>query len=322
MKAGRPGPALAAAATVAVALLAGCGGKSVTVSTGAGVAPGHGPKLFAYDAGKPLDAVEGDVQSGNGVEVQTVAFKSFDGQTVDGVLAHPDSDGPFRCLIFQGGLEYSPSPGFFLTDPLLATRYEVLSIQPRFGGGQLADKVTAFAAQHDPSVLAQLIRYTVIDLRRGIDLLRSRPECEGDGIGYVGISFGGILGSLVAGADERITAPALIAAGGDWSKLLEGTDLILPGIEDSARRFDEALRILAPLDPDHWVAQISPRPVLMVSGRNDPTVVPPAARSLHAAANSPKQVLWYAGGHDPFTGPWADRVTSTLLGFLHANLGG
>jgi cephalosporin-C deacetylase-like acetyl esterase len=321
MKAGRPGPALAAA-LLALALAAGCGGRSVTVSTGAGVAPGHGPKLFAYDGSKPLDAVEGDVQSGNGVAVQTVAYRSFDGETVNGVLARPDSGESHRCLIFQGGLEYSPSPGFFLGDPLLATRYEVLSIQPRFGGGQLADKVTAFAAQHNPSVLAQLIRYTVIDLRRGIDYLQSRPDCEGDRIGYVGISFGGILGSLVSGADDRIAAPALIAAGGDWRKLLQGTDLILPGIEGNARRFDEALRILAPLDPDHWVAQIAPRPVLMINGRNDPTVVPPAARSLHVAANSPKQVLWYAGGHDPFTGPWADRVTSTLLGFLRDNLGG
>jgi cephalosporin-C deacetylase-like acetyl esterase len=321
MKAGRRGPALAAALMVG-ALLAGCGGKAVTVSKGPAVAPGHGPKLFAYDAGRPLDPVEGETQSGAGVDVETVSYKSFDGETVNAVLARPQGDPPYHCIVFQGGLEYSPSPEFFLNDTLLASRYEVLSIEPRFGGARLADKVTAFAAQHDPSVLAQLIRYSVIDLRRGVDYLQSRSDCEPGGIGYVGISFGGILGSLLAGADDRITAPALIAAGGDWSRLLKGTDLILPGVEDNPQRFAEALRVLAPLDPDHWVAQISPRPVLMINGRNDPTVVPPAARSLHAAAGEPKEVLWYAGGHDPFTGPWADRVTASLLGFLRSQLGG
>jgi cephalosporin-C deacetylase-like acetyl esterase len=310
---------------LSAALLAACGHHAAVTTSSSTTSTSPLPPesdLFSYDSSEPLDATEGPVTNGSAVEVQEVQYKSFDGDTVPAILARPRNlQAPYRCLVFQGGLDYTPTEGFFLQNPLIAGRYEVLSIEPRFSGSRITSKVEAFAAQHDPNVLAQLIRATVIDLRRGIDYLESRPDCKQGGVGYIGISFGGILGSLLAGADSRVQAPALIAAGGNWRILLKGTDLVLPGVEDQPARFDAALQALAPLDPDRWVPRISPRPVLMINGRHDHTVVPPAAMALHAAAGQPKKVVWYAGGHDPFTGPWAKRVTATLTAWLVSNLG-
>ena len=58
------------------------------------------------------------------------------------------------------------------------------------------------------------------DTRRAFDLLASRPEVDGERIGIVGVSFGGIVGATAAGIDGRFSRAVLVLAGGDLMNVI------------------------------------------------------------------------------------------------------
>ena len=58
--------------------------------------------------------------------------------------------------------------------------------------------------------------------------------------------------------------------------------------------------LLAPEDPLTFAPHIAPRPILMLGGRKDTTIVPKAQLELFDAARQPKQIVWYPQyGHVP-----------------------
>ena len=58
-----------------------------------------------------------------------------------------------------------------------------------------------------------IITQTVFDLRRGVDFLQSRPEIDGNRIGFFGISLGGSIGTVFCGVAERVKVPVIALAG-------------------------------------------------------------------------------------------------------------
>ena len=52
------------------------------------------------------------------------------------------------------------------------------------------------------------------DLRRGVDLLLSRPDVAKDRLGYAGGSYGGAQGGLLSGVETRIKAYVLVVGDG------------------------------------------------------------------------------------------------------------
>lgn len=157
-------------------------------------------------------------------------------------------------------------------------------------------------AARDPQRLYQALVGTVIDLRRAIDFLARRPECDAQRIGYLGASLGGFAGTMLTAVDARVVAAGLLVTGGKWSAILRETRLLLPRLERQGPAFRRVLRLLAPLDPARWIGHISPRPVLMINGTRDTTIGPEAARALRRAAREPKRYDRYPGGHGQYLG--------------------
>lgn len=106
--------------------------------------------------------------------------------------------------------------------------------------------------------------------------------------------MGAILGSIVAGVDERVDAAALLVGGGGWEQILATSQhplvqrLRTQGIEPG---------ILERIDPVNFIGHISPRPVLLVNGTQDAIIPRTAAEALQAAAGEPREIIWYEGGH-------------------------
>ena len=124
----------------------------------------------------------------------------------------------------------------------VALGFGVFSIDSRRSGdrgrpGELEE------AGADPVALEAMLRGTVVDLRRGIDYLLHRGECHPRRIGYVGLSMGGFLGSMLAGVDERVAAPVLVVSGADWRVFLEGSDALLSGVEADAAALEHAVAV-------------------------------------------------------------------------------
>lgn len=253
------------------------------------------PSVFDYDAGAPLDATSVPAEGTDAAALEEITYTTFDGATVPALLALPTAgDGPFPCIVTEGGFGSDRHAVGF--EDAVSRGFGVFSIDQR-NAGDRGIEADLEAAGMDPDLLLDMLRGTVIDLRRGLDYLETRVECDPDRIGYLGFSFGGFIGSLLAGADERVQAPVLVVSGADWQLFIEESDALLTGIEYDPQAAAHAVEVLDPIDPKRWVGRISPRPVLMIWGNADEAIPPVVAKALHDAANEPKTVLEYDGGH-------------------------
>jgi hypothetical protein len=133
-----------------------------------------------------------------------------------------------------------------------------------------------FERPADEMLWSEFVRQSVLDLRRLVDAVEHLGEVDTHRFVYVGFSLGGMLGAIFCGVDPRPRGAALVIAGSGESG--------------------------APLDPNRYVAQISPRPVLMVNASHDETVSREATERLFAAARDPKQIEWYEAGHRTLPG--------------------
>jgi len=164
---------------------------------------------------------------------------------------------------------------------------------------------------------------TVIDLRRAVDYLETRPEIDVNKIGYVGGSMGGILGAIFIGVEPRIKAAVLIVAGGNMSLMIrESQHYTMSAVREHLQKegisYEELQRILDPIDPINFIKYFSPRPVAFHLGKYDTIVPAEAGRQLYEAAGEPKWVYWYDAGHNlPL-----DIVLTRTLDFLNQNLRG
>jgi uncharacterized protein len=275
---------------------------STTASNGAATVyvPGTTDREpFSYDEATPLHATERQVAMTGSYRAFRLTYRSVD-QTVPAYLSVPTRPAARAvCLVIQHGLHGSKEDGRGFWDPLAQQGATTLAIDARFHGerGSASELERVLS---DARSLRTMLQGTVIDLRRGIDVLQQRPECADARIGYVGFSMGGVLGALLAGSDTRVQAPVLVVAGGDWRTLLrDPRNPWLPAGVIGPAHLNESVHVLDPIDPVHCVGRISPRPVLMVNGDADEVIPVAAADALHNAAREPKQVEWYHGGHSP-----------------------
>lgn len=176
------------------------------------------------------------------------------------------------------------------------------------------ERATADPAPLDAAGIETLLKVgvpqTVVDVRRGIDLLSRYHEVDTGRIGLLGVSLGAMIGTVAAGVEPRIKTTVLVSGGGDWGLILKGAaqsgilakDVDAPGAAgiDWGRVTDA----LAGVDPLTFGPHIAPRSLLMECGRLDTIVAPQSAEELYDAASAPDNanvhIDWYANsGHVP-----------------------
>jgi dienelactone hydrolase len=148
----------------------------------------------------------------------------------------------------------------------------------------------------------------IVDLRRGIDLLLSLPEVDPERLAYVGTSYGGRMGGLLAGVEHRLKAYVLVVGGGgmvsfytDPARRAEWL-----GIPDATRRLWVAL--MWPIEPIHYIGCASPAALLFQNGTLDTSSTPADALHYQEAASEPKTIRWYQAGHGLNTAACHDQV--------------
>jgi cephalosporin-C deacetylase-like acetyl esterase len=251
-------------------------------------------EFVGYDSALPLAAEVKEESPGR----YHVIFSSAHDARVTARLMLPPGGGKSAAVLLQHGYTGSKDDFAPLQLALAAQGIASLAVDAPYHGERKVAGADIFGPylHHTRDGLAQ----AVIDLRRGIDYLQSRPEVDADRIGYLGASMGGILGADTAGADPRLKAVVLWVAGGNWGRLIETSSLArrLFAQSPSAESLSDAGRVLRPVDPLVWVARIAPRPLLMLNGRQDDVVPPPTTEELFAAAREPKEIRWYDSGHN------------------------
>jgi dienelactone hydrolase len=142
------------------------------------------------------------------------------------------------------------------------------------------------------------IRQGVLDCRCAAAWLAARPEVDADRLGMVGTSLGSFLTALTAANEPRIKNVCLLLGGGglvdayydhprakpvtEWVDLVGGKNLVK--------------KLIAPVDPITYAAQLKGKNLLMIAARNDEIVPPRAATQLWEATGK-QRIIWLDAGH-------------------------
>jgi pimeloyl-ACP methyl ester carboxylesterase len=146
----------------------------------------------------------------------------------------------------------------------------------------------------------------ITDLRRGIDLLDQQLGPDGAAhVSLVGLSYGGAMGALLAGVDERVESAVLIVGDGGLVAHMTDGDGAPAGPLSSVPepRASAWLDEMRPIEPLAYVGD-SDATFLFLNGRHDTQVDVADAEQLHAAAGEDSEVRWYDTGHDLTAGAY------------------
>jgi cephalosporin-C deacetylase-like acetyl esterase len=280
--------------------------------------------IFGYDKNLPLDPQVSVAEETPAYTCYKVVYRSAHDQRVPAFLVLPKNrseDQKLPCVILMHGLGGDKSMLKMLWPMLTNAGYALFAIDAQYHGERKPKDALPFFGVY-PYYSRDALIQTVIDLRRAVDYLETRSEIDPKRIGYIGASMGGILGAMFAGVDDRVQAPILLVAGGNWKMMMDKSVLSLfreNRESQAAKEIERAMKAMDIVDPIHWVGRISPRPVLMINGDADDVVPVEANRALHEAAREPKKIVWYKGGHVP---PPTElpNVLNTVMDWLNQHL--
>jgi dienelactone hydrolase len=266
--------------------------------------------FYGYD-GLPLNVQEKKAADVDASVAYHLAYDSAHDQRVTALLTIPKGQGPFPVIIAQHGLGGSKEVDYVaaVRDVLVGQKYAVMSIDAQYHGERMRPGQERFMQVPAPYTIRDAFVQTVIDLRRAVDLLQSRPEIDATRIGYWGASMGAIQGAIFCGVDSRVKAACLVVGGGGLQASMSRRLGVTLG--------EDIRQAVAVIEPNNYVGMIAPRPLLMLNGKKDTTISPEAAQSLFDAAGEPKRIIWYDAGHTDLP---PDQVMGESLRFFSENL--
>lgn len=252
--------------------------------------------LFDYDAGEPPETRV----TGTDVTIRDLAYQAAPDRWVRAYLIGPfkdlrSSQAPAPGRSQRAGLLFlHPGPGSrttFLTEAVTLAGMGAVSllVDAPWGGDGAAAWGRSLA---DPENAVREHILTAIGLRRGIDLLTARPDIDPERIGFVGHSFGALVGGVLVGVDRRLKAAVLMAGTGRFADIAALNMSTLRGEGLAQYR-----RTLAEIDPAAWVGRAAPTALLFQAGLRDEAVTYEQSREFFERASDPKSLKWYDAGH-------------------------
>ena len=279
------------------AILVGLAGPAHDDDPGEALAP-ELLALFDYDRGADLDLREEEIESFDGFDRIDLSFASpFEsaskeaGERVPAYLYQPHSDGPWAGMLLMHGMPGDRSDGRGLAEGYVRSGCLVLAISAPWARSVPMDPMTMTAKDRENQI--QLIQ----DLRRGVDLLRSFPEVDSERLAYLGVSYGGAMGGLLAGVERRIEAYALVVGDGGLVAHMTSPGDEIPPEDVTEEEWLAWVEAMAPIEPIRFVAHARPAHLLFQNGKTDRLVPAADAEAYQAAASEPKTLMWYEGGH-------------------------
>jgi len=139
----------------------------------------------------------------------------------------------------------------------------------------------------------------IIDLRRAIDLLMDRSDVDPERIAYLGVSYGGAMGGLLAGIDHRLKACVLIVGDGGWVTHESNLASPIMSVDKFFKDYKAWIDAMWPIEPIHYVSHASPTPLLFQNAVRDQFVNVDDVIRYQDTASEPKRIIWYDAEHWP-----------------------
>lgn len=253
--------------------------------------------LFDYDQNASLDVKEVGVVNRNGIRIHDITYASPKGGRVTAYVVVPAGKGRFAGIVF-GHWGYGTRTEF-LPEAMLYAKAGVVSLLVDDLGVRPAPW-RRNAPGSEPDAVRNNFIQSVVDLRRGIDLLRSRPDVDPDRIAYVGHSSGAHWGAILSAVDRRLKTVVLMAGVPDEAAIyMESDDPEYVELRRNTPKeeLEKYLKTVGALDAIRYVPHAAPTPLLFQFARFEQYFNEAAMRRYAQAASVPKLVLWYDTGH-------------------------
>lgn len=260
-------------------------GVSIAVWATAAVAGRSLTATYDYDPSIPLEATADEEKTEGQFVTQRVVFASTYGEVISALLVRPVGVEKPPVLLAMHGLACSKDDARNWAQIVGSRGIAVFAIDMPFHGERATEDAN-WHAFRDQRLGPICMRRTVLDNLRALDYLRTRTDLDVRAIPLLGASMGANLGGIVAALDTGVAGACLIS-GSATPGPEPGTYLHL----SDPRKAD--------LDVTNFLAWISPRPVLVMTGDADPGVPIAYGEALYAAAADPKELFVYRGGHVP-----------------------
>lgn len=258
-----------------------------------GAATAKDREVFAYNVNAPLNLQQTVESTQNGIQFSGISYSSPDGGLVPGILVEPTNRTGLRpgIVVLHPSAQNARGMGPYATY-LAQNGAVVIAIDApywRRGG----TSIPLFTAT-DRLEQIQLIK----DLQRAVDVLRAHPNVDDDRIGFEGYSYGGIIGALFVGVEERLKAAVLAAAhGGQVTGATASTNLGWLAVNTTCATRTTWFQSMVPIEGIRFIPNAAPTELLFQMGRFDTAVLFPDAQALANAASNPKEIRIYETGH-------------------------
>lgn len=258
--------------------------------------------FFAYDRRLPFELDVRARDEEDGVRLERISFLSTSGVRAMANVYRPAGRAPSgrpALLVIHGGTGAGKESMDVPARRLVRAGFDVMAMDLQHFGERATDLLTTFTEQekHDRLYNQQAaylawVAQTVKDAGRAFDVMVEHFGADPARVGLVGYSRGAQMGTIVAGADRRFAAVALLY-GGHFD------------------RFETGHR--APACPANYIGRISPRPLFLLNGEHDSDYFKDSSvLPLHRHAKEPKTVVWADTGHQYPTPEHFDRLTTWL----------
>ena len=224
--------------------------------------------------------------------VERVQLTSSTGLTATGWVYHPaNPSGCYSAVLLQDGREENSDvirrlPAEFGDVVVVSLDYPpAMPYELR-----LRDVVS------DPSRIRQAARQIPALFSLGAAYLKQRIDVDSTRIAIAATSFAVPFASIAAAFDTTFRNVALVYGAGDLSRVIAANLTFRPRVLRRPVAW-LATRPFAEFAPERFVGHISPRPIVMVNGIDDPQMPVEAVRHLYRAARQPKSIVWLKTGH-------------------------
>lgn len=220
-----------------------------------------------------------------------VRLRGADGLTATGQLLQPPASSGNAAVLLQDGRELNSA----------ALQY----LPPEFGDVVVLsldypEELPYTISVSDLVLRADDLRNAAARIPRmfglAADYLVARADVDTARLIMVATSFAVPFATQTAARDQRFANVALIYGAGRMEDVLATNLTLRPRMLRRPAAW-LAMRPFREFAPERYIARISPRPVVMVNGLDDPQMPRRAVESLYAAAAEPKELIWLRTGH-------------------------
>jgi dienelactone hydrolase len=241
--------------------------------------------------GELVSTRETPLEHQSGYVLNHVQLENDTGIKVEGHVRIPSSNaGPYPSLVLLGGLRTGKRVLDYIQDSedivLLALDYPYEEKKGKYTVREFLAKL--------PDMRRAIVN-TVPAVMLSIDYLLEKEEVDADRIVLVGGSVGALFAPAIAACDQRISAVAILFGAGDLQSLIRANVELPPPLPAIAGWVGGLL--VSPVEPLKYVDRISPRPLFMLNGTDDPRMPTRCTRLLYEKAKQPKVSRWIPSGH-------------------------